>query len=145
MNIIYKSVDEILITDTVSNSLDGCKIYIPMGLSFDVLNLYINYVPLEISKITSDKNGYLAYKITPTKILNFINGKYSLFIEGINFTNKEIVIFAESQANLTFDTYNQNVLSYYASSIGQEVSDKYEKIIKIANLCIDIYNSTKEE
>lgn len=145
MNIIYKSVDEILITDTVSNFLDGCKIYIPMGLSFDVLNLYINYVPLEISKITSDKNGYLAYKITPTKILNFINGKYSLFIEGINFTNKEIVIFAESQANLTFDTYNQNVLSYYASSIGQEVSDKYEKIIKIANLCIDIYNSTKEE
>lgn len=145
MNIIYKNVDEVLITDATSSLLENCKIYIPIGLSFDIVNLYINNVPLEIIKTTSDKSGYLTYKVLPTKYLNLANGKYQIYIEGINLTNKQSTIFIDSHVNLSFDEYNKLVLSYYSSLLGEDIANTYDKVIKIANLCIDIYNSIKEE
>ena len=143
MDIIYKNVSEVVVTDTTNNNLESCKIYIPSNLSIDILNLYINDILVETQKTQTRSNGYSIYTVSPTKILKMAEGEYTVYVEGINSENLTKDIFIKTRVSFSFDEYNALVLKYFSQCIGNDVSNKYEKIIKIANLCIDIYNSMK--
>ena len=143
MDIIYKNISEVVITDTANKNLENCKIYIPSNLNIDILNLYINDVLIETQKNQTRSNGYSIYTISPTKILKMSEGEYTVYVEGINIENLTKNIFIKTRTSFSFDEYNALALKYFSQCIGDEVSIKYEKIIKIANLCIDIYNSMK--
>ena len=143
MNIIYKNINDVLVTDHNKKSFAECCIYVPASLNFDIVTFYINKTAIETSEVVSDKNGYRAYKISPTRQLNLKDGHYKVFTEGINFKNKSVSSFVETNLTLSFENYNNQVISFYSSCLGDDIANKYSKISEMVKLCIDIYNSTK--
>ena len=143
MNIIYKNINDVLITDQNNKDLAQCYIYIPLSLNFDIVTLYINKTPIEASEVVSDKAGYRVYKVSPRRYLDIKNGFYTVFAEGINLKEKKVHSFIETDLHLSFENYNNDVFAFFAGNLGSDISAKYNKISEMVKLCIDIYNSTK--
>ena len=91
MNIIYKNINDVLITDQNNKDLAQCYIYIPLSLNFDIVTLYINKTPIEASEVVSDKAGYRVYKVSPRRYLDIKNGLYtgSPIIENLFYTDRQ--------------------------------------------------------
>ena len=143
MELIYKNASEVIVADSLNTNLENCKIYIPSNLSIDILNLYVNDILIETKKTQTRSNGYSVYSILPSKFVKLDNGCYDVYIEGINVSDLAKIVFIKTKISLSFDEYNDTVLKYFSRFIGEEVSNKYDKIVKIANLCVDVYNSIK--
>lgn len=143
MNIIYKNDAEISVTNTTDNDLKSLTIYIPIGNCYDFFILHIDDVIIDLNKTESQKANYEAFVPNPTKYVNLKNGSHEFILYCLDTSAKQNFISISKKISVQFDEYNENYINRLSSIINQNVSDKYDKIIKLTELNMKIYDAVK--
>ena len=149
IKIIYnKDKDLRLIEDALDNNLDNLHFYIPKSLEG---NFYCRLVDsydfesmLKLSKSDINDKLYNIYKISLDNYIACTNGDMQLSILFIDGATK--VPFTSNIVNLNLNCdYIKSIAQLnYIDSLAIDVINKYQKIIQLTEMNVNIYNDIQE-
>ena len=147
IKIIYnKDKDLRTIEDALDNSLDNLHFYIPKKLQG---NFYCRLVDsnesesiLKLSKSDSSDKLYNVYKVSLDNFISCINGDIKLSI--LHIENDLFYMTKDIKINLTLDKSKSAMQLYFLDDLTSEVISKYNKIIELTEMNINIYKDIKE-
>lgn len=147
IKIIYnKDKDLRTIEDALDNSLDNLHFYIPKKLQG---NFYCRLVDsnesesiLKLSKSDSNDKLYNVYKVSLDNFISCINGDIKLSI--LHIENDLFYMTKDIKINLTLDKSKSAMQLYFLDDLTSEVISKYNKIIELTEMNINIYKDIKE-
>ena len=147
IKIIYnKDKDLRTIEDALDNSLDNLHFYIPKKLQG---NFYCRLVDsnesesiLKLSKSDNNDKLYNIYKVSLDNFINCINGDIKLSI--LHIENDLFYMTKDIKINLTLDKSRSAMQLYFLDDLTSEVISKYNKIIELTEMNINIYKDIKE-
>ena len=147
IKIIYnKDKDLRTIEDALDNSLDNLHFYIPKKLQG---SFYCRLVDsnesesiLKLSKSDSSDKLYNVYKVSLDNFISCINGDIKLSI--LHIENDLFYMTKDIKINLTLDKSKSAMQLYFLDDLTSEVISKYNKIIELTEMNINIYKDIKE-
>ena len=147
IKIIYnKDKDLRTIEDALDNSLDNLHFYIPKKLQG---NFYCRLVDsnesesiLKLSKSDSSDKLYNVYKVSLDNFISCINGDIKLSI--LHIENDLFYMTKDIKINLTLDKSKSAMQLYFLDDLTSEVISKYNKIIELTEMNINIYKDITE-
>lgn len=150
MKIIWENLEqEPRLIETNNTDFLVCEIYVPKKYNFNIINIYVNDILIETQKSASSKPNYDRYIISAYKTFNMNgynneNNTLKIVIEGISIKDKTVFLSTPVTCALDFNNYNKQVVQNYSNIIGNDIADKYSKIVQLTKLCIDVCDMVQQ-